>query len=125
MSYFAILRLTQCRTLNRCILERCLKQLRPRLYCINTDDAYNKRQELKSQRRARRNEIKARLIQDFKQTKQKVEEIIERENIWTIPNFLCVGRILITPCLSYLIVSQDYHVSTFLVNFNCSLHLKV
>lgn len=112
MSYLFLRQLTRCRTLsvNRCLVEKCLGQLRPRLHCTDNNDAYNKKQELKNQRRARRKEIKARLIQDIKQTRQKVEQIIERENIWTIPNLLCVGRILTTPCLGYLIVSQDYQV---------------
>lgn len=115
MSYL-ILQLTRCRSLNlnRYILQKCLNQLNPRLYCIDNNDAYNKRQELKKLRKARRKEIKARLIQDIKQTRQKVEKIIERENIWTVPNFLCIGRILSTPFLGYLIVSQDYQVLNFL-----------
>lgn len=85
-----------------------------RLYCVNNSDnkdKYNKTQEIKMQKKARRKEIRTRLIQDFKQTRQRVEEIIERENIYTIPNLLCIGRILATPCLGYLIVSQDYHVT--------------
>ncbi|OXU19194.1 hypothetical protein TSAR_001962 [Trichomalopsis sarcophagae] len=117
MSYSLLLQLARCRTFNRCILERCLKEFRPRLYCINNDDAYTRKQELKRQRRARRTEIKARLIKDFQQTKQKVEQIIERENIWTVPNFLCIGRILTTPCISYLIVYQDYQVALWLLGF--------
>ncbi|XP_014216298.1 probable cardiolipin synthase (CMP-forming) isoform X2 [Copidosoma floridanum] len=86
MSYFMLQQLSRCRVINR-------------------------RQEIKRQKRARRKEIRARLIQDFKQTKQKVEEIIERENIYTIPNFLCIGRILTTPGLGYLIVIQDYQLA--------------
>ena len=112
MSYFVLLKLARCRTLNKFILERCLRQLKPRLYSINNDDTNSKKQELKRQRWARRKEIKARFIKDFQQTRQKVEEIIERENIWTIPNFLCIGRVLSTPCLGYLIVSQDYQVNS-------------
>lgn len=114
MSYL-LLRLTRCRTLilNKCITEKCSTQLRPKLYCIDGNDAYNKKQELKKQRRAKRKEIKARLIQDLKLTRQKVEQIIERENIWTVPNLLCIARILTTPCLGYLIVSQDYQVFSY------------
>ncbi|XP_014226049.1 probable cardiolipin synthase (CMP-forming) [Trichogramma pretiosum] len=117
MSYFAVLRLTRCRTLDRCLIERSFRQVVPRLYSVNNDEAYDRKQEIKRLRRVRRKEIKARLIQDFEKTKKRVEEIIERENIWTIPNFLCVGRILSTPWLSYLIVSQDYKVALWLLGF--------
>ncbi|KAA0711642.1 Cardiolipin synthase (CMP-forming) [Triplophysa tibetana] len=33
------------------------------------------------------------------------------ENPWTIPNYLCVARILLSPVLGYLIVEQYFHVS--------------
>lgn len=37
-----------------------------------------------------------------------VEQIIERENIWTIPNILCVSRIIVCPYLGYLILDSNY-----------------
>ncbi|KAK3869083.1 hypothetical protein Pcinc_025585 [Petrolisthes cinctipes] len=53
------------------------------------------------------------LIDDFKETKAKVrekmDEIIERENIWTIPNLLCVSRICLSPVLSYMVLCSNYH----------------
>ncbi|KAI7804407.1 cardiolipin synthase [Triplophysa rosa] len=33
------------------------------------------------------------------------------ENPWTIPNYLCVARILLSPLLGYLIMEQYFHVS--------------
>lgn len=33
------------------------------------------------------------------------------ENPWTIPNFLCVCRILLAPFLGYLIIQQHFHLS--------------
>ncbi|GJQ66155.1 hypothetical protein Trydic_g4217 [Trypoxylus dichotomus] len=55
------------------------------------------------------------LLKDIKDTKNKVkgkvEEIIERENIYTIPNFLCVSRILISPYLGVLILQAHFHVA--------------
>ncbi|NP_001164128.1 cardiolipin synthase 1 [Tribolium castaneum] len=52
------------------------------------------------------------ILQDIKETtdkvKGKVEEVIERENIYTIPNFLCVSRILISPYLGVLIVQANF-----------------
>ncbi|XP_076031736.1 putative cardiolipin synthase (CMP-forming) [Oratosquilla oratoria] len=57
-------------------------------------------------------EARKELMDDFKETKAKVmermEEVVERENIWTIPNFLCVSRILMSPFLGYLVVSGMY-----------------
>ena len=50
------------------------------------------------------------LLKDIQQTRQKIEAIIERENIWTIPNIICIRRILSTPCLEYLIV--NFHFNT-------------
>lgn len=43
-----------------------------------------------------------------KRVKEKVEGIIEKENVYTIPNFLCVSRILISPYLGMLIVQADF-----------------
>ncbi|XP_057662772.1 probable cardiolipin synthase (CMP-forming) [Diorhabda carinulata] len=52
------------------------------------------------------------LLKDIKETKnkvkEKVEEIIERENVYTIPNFLCVARIALTPYLGFLIVQSQF-----------------
>nr|CAH7719478.1 unnamed protein product [Callosobruchus chinensis] len=48
-------------------------------------------------------------IKDSKdKVKEKVEEIIERENIYTIPNFLCVARMAISPYLGLLIVQAQF-----------------
>lgn len=33
------------------------------------------------------------------------------ENPWTIPNYLCVARIVLSPVLGYLIMEQYFHVS--------------
>lgn len=52
------------------------------------------------------------ILNDIKNTKERVkgtvEEIIERENIYTVPNFLCITRILLTPYLGFLIVSAKF-----------------
>ncbi|XP_053646923.2 probable cardiolipin synthase (CMP-forming) [Cherax quadricarinatus] len=51
-------------------------------------------------------------LEDFKEKKakvrEKVDEIIERENIWTIPNFLCMSRIAFSPLLVHLVISSNY-----------------
>ncbi|KAJ9591573.1 hypothetical protein L9F63_001927 [Diploptera punctata] len=55
------------------------------------------------------------LLDDIKQTRDKMrermEEVIERENVFTIPNLLCISRIAMSPVLGYLIVQSDYHLA--------------
>lgn len=66
-------------------------------------------------------ERQGRLVKDLreKQTKvrERVEEIIERENILTIPNLLCVGRGLMAPYLGYVIIEHDYRLAMGLLLF--------
>jgi len=56
----------------------------------------------------RRNVILKDIEKTKNKVKQKVEGIIEKENIYTIPNFLCVSRILISPYLGMLIVQAEF-----------------
>ncbi|KAK5648966.1 hypothetical protein RI129_003858 [Pyrocoelia pectoralis] len=55
------------------------------------------------------------LRKDFVETKNKVKEkvgeVIERENIYTIPNFLCVSRILLSPYLGVLIIQAEFDIA--------------
>ncbi|XP_072030283.1 cardiolipin synthase (CMP-forming)-like [Amphiura filiformis] len=58
----------------------------------------------------------------MQETREKVQEKIEQvketnENIFTIPNFLTVSRILLSPVLGYLVISEYYTLaaSLFLV----------
>ncbi|XP_059475333.1 probable cardiolipin synthase (CMP-forming) [Neocloeon triangulifer] len=52
------------------------------------------------------------ILNDIRETKDKMRErmevVIERENIWTIPNILCVSRIVASPYLGYLIIQGDF-----------------
>jgi cardiolipin synthase (CMP-forming) len=61
------------------------------------------------------------LVQDIKETrtkvKERVEEIIERENVWTVPNVLCVARGLLSPYIGYTIVCSDYTLAMGLLVF--------
>lgn len=34
--------------------------------------------------------------------------ILQRENIWTVPNLLCMSRICLSPMLGYFIVHAQY-----------------
>ncbi|XP_076283617.1 cardiolipin synthase isoform X2 [Lasioglossum baleicum] len=117
MSYCTILRFKQTATSNRCLLEKCLKQYftyRTSVYSTGIND-HQKNYVSKNERIARRKALRTQILQDIKHTKRKVEEIIEKENIWTVPNFLCMGRIVASPYLSYLILSQDYQVALWLL----------
>ncbi|XP_068215392.1 centrosomal protein of 83 kDa [Palaemon carinicauda] len=57
-------------------------------------------------------EVGQDIIEDIKETKAKVKEqmdaIIERENIWTIPNLLCISRIVCSPILCNLVITGEY-----------------
>ncbi|KZC06353.1 putative cardiolipin synthase [Dufourea novaeangliae] len=117
MSYFTILRFNQATTLNRYLLEKCLRQyiiVRANVYSTGINNNHQK-YTCKKERIARRKALRSRILQDIKHTKRKVEEIIEKENIWTLPNLLCMGRIVTSPYLSYLILSQDYEVALWLL----------
>jgi len=112
MNCFTILRFKHCTTLNKSLIEHCLTRYVPvcqaRFYVVESESRY--RQRVSPNERAQRKPLRVRIVQNFKHTRRKVEEIIERENIWTIPNLLCMGRIVTSPFLSYLILSQDYQV---------------
>lgn len=61
---------------------------------------------------------KAVMVQELRDKKTKVkekvkqiEEIVERENILTIPNLLCVGRGILAPYVGYVIVQGDYQLA--------------
>ncbi|XP_055904686.1 probable cardiolipin synthase (CMP-forming) [Eupeodes corollae] len=59
------------------------------------------------------------LVKDIRETKSKVqervrekmEEVIERENIMTIPNFLTVGRAFLAPYIGYVIIDGDFNLA--------------
>lgn len=61
---------------------------------------------------------KAVMVQELRDKKtkvkekvKKIEEIVERENILTIPNLLCVGRGILAPYVGYVIVQGDYQLA--------------
>lgn len=112
MSYFTILRFKQSTVLNKGLMEQCMRHCllwQARFYVVGTENRFRHCIDAK-ERANRRKALRMRILQDIKHTKRKVEEIIERENIWTVPNLLCMGRIVTSPFLSYLILSQDYQV---------------
>ena len=73
-------------------------------------------------------ERKEVLVKDMRQTKLRVrekvkekieemEEIVERENVLTIPNLLCVGRAAMSPYLAYVVIQGDFNMAMGLLMF--------
>lgn len=60
-------------------------------------------------------EKKKVIIQDIRdrkdKVKERVEEVIERENVATIPNLLCIGRIVMSPYLGYVIIQSEFSLA--------------
>lgn len=74
------------------------------------------------QKRIRVQEHKQHLIQGIQEKKSRVqekvramEEIVERENIFTVPNVLCVGRAFLAPYIGYVIVQGNYQLAVGLL----------
>ncbi|XP_043582538.1 probable cardiolipin synthase (CMP-forming) [Bombus pyrosoma] len=116
MNQFMILCSKQSTISSRYWLQRCLRQYlmhHARVYSngINNHKNYIVKKENISKRKA----LRLQILRDIKQTKRKVEVIIDKENIWTVPNILCMGRIVTSPFLSYLILSQDYQIALWLL----------
>lgn len=80
----------------------------------------DKRQRLKQTELKLRKSGKM-ILEDIKETKtkmkEKMEEVIERENVVTIPNMLCVTRILLSPYIGYLIIQTDFHQALAVIMF--------
>ncbi|CAH2045608.1 unnamed protein product, partial [Iphiclides podalirius] len=66
-------------------------------------------------------EKKDYIIKDIQETKakvkEKIEEVVERENVFTIPNILCVARIVMSPYLGYVILEDNYNLALGLLTF--------
>lgn len=62
--------------------------------------------------------IRKTMVKDkVREKMEEMEEIVERENVFTIPNLLCVGRGLLAPYLGYVIVEQHYTLGMGLLVF--------
>lgn len=75
-------------------------------------------------KRGQMRERKELLVQGIRDKKTKVqekvremEEIVERENILTIPNLLCVTRSILAPYIGYVIVQENYQLAIGLILF--------
>lgn len=61
------------------------------------------------------------IIKDILETKAKVkeriEEVVEKEKVFTIPNILCFTRIAMSPYLGYTIFQENYNMALGLLVF--------
>ncbi|XP_034834108.1 probable cardiolipin synthase (CMP-forming) [Maniola hyperantus] len=61
------------------------------------------------------------LVKDILETKakvrEKIEEVVEKENVFTIPNILCMTRIAMSPYLGYIILQDNYNLALGLMVF--------
>lgn len=89
--------------------------------------------ELKRQRIRERKDVLVKGIRDKKtKVQEKVREmevLVERENILTIPNLLCVARSFLAPYIGYVIIEQNYQLAMGLLIFagitdlvNCTIN---
>lgn len=96
--------------------------LRPRLLAwvvtldYSVDQGQKEQQLLRGMLHKKKEQFKESgqiLLKDIKEArdkvKEKMEEVIERENVLTIPNLLCISRIVMSPFLGYLILQSDFH----------------
>jgi len=65
----------------------------------------------KQQLREKKLQIQENIRDTRTKVREKVEEVIERENLYTIPNALCMGRIIMSPYLGYVIVQGDFSLA--------------
>lgn len=87
------------------------------------ENRFSKKKELITEKfQMKRTQFKERkdvLIQELRdkkiKVKERVEEIVERENIMTIPNLLSVGRSILAPYVGYVIVQEQYELAIGLV----------
>lgn len=115
MSYLIWSRLQSCSNVNKHLLEKYVGLLQIRLRCANCDNNHRAKSDTRDV--SRRKVLRVKLLRNIKKTKARVEQIIERENIWTVPNLLCMGRIITSPCLSYLIISEEYQIALWCLGF--------
>ncbi|XP_072929982.1 probable cardiolipin synthase (CMP-forming) [Epargyreus clarus] len=80
--------------------------------------------DIKQQKEVTEQKLKVKkehLIKDILETKAKVrekfEEVAEKENVFTVPNILCMTRIVMSPYIGYLILQDNYNFALGLLVF--------
>lgn len=70
-----------------------------------------KKEDLQKKREKLREDIKVNIQEKrekVKEVRERVERIIEKENVYTIPNLLCITRMVMSPYLAYVIIGGDF-----------------
>lgn len=76
-----------------------------------TEKLREKRDDFVKDMRATKHRVKERVL-------TRMDEIVERENVMTIPNLLCVGRAALAPYIYYVVTVQaDYSYAMGLLAF--------
>lgn len=102
-------------------------------------DVFQQKKQILQEKKQILQEKRDNIVKDIRDTKtrvkERVETVIQRENIFTIPNLLCVGRIAMSPYLGYVIIEGDFTLAmglmiaaglTDLVSFNTNnLTIKI
>lgn len=124
--------ITELTTPYLCAISHRYSLTTSRCYCkFNRDDINSKIAKSKQmltdnieKKRLRMRERKESLVQGIRDKKAKVhekvkemEEIVERENILTIPNLLCVARSILAPYIGYVITCGHYELAFGLLAF--------
>uniref|UniRef100_A0A182R230 cardiolipin synthase (CMP-forming) n=1 Tax=Anopheles funestus TaxID=62324 RepID=A0A182R230_ANOFN len=92
-----------------------LKKKQPRVVAVKSVEGSELLQNVLQKNKQLLQEKRDVLVRDIRERKEKVkervEEVIERENIATIPNLLCIGRIVASPYLGYVIVQGEFRLA--------------
>ena len=92
-----------------CFYHQNNKNSKPRLIdrlATSTSDNFHK---TRLDGKARIDETRKKVQQAKQVVKERLEGI--KENVWTIPNALCITRIALTPLLSYFVVSSQFGIA--------------
>uniref|UniRef100_A0A182U6W4 cardiolipin synthase (CMP-forming) n=1 Tax=Anopheles melas TaxID=34690 RepID=A0A182U6W4_9DIPT len=92
-----------------------LKKKQPRVVAVKSVEGSELLQNVLQKNKQLLQEKRDGLVRDIRERKDKVkervEEVIERENVATVPNLLCIGRIVASPYLGYVIVQGDFRLA--------------
>ncbi|XP_050071009.1 probable cardiolipin synthase (CMP-forming) [Anopheles maculipalpis] len=92
-----------------------LKKKQPRVIAVKSVEGSELLQNVLQKNKQLLQEKRDVLVRDIRERKDKVkervEEVIERENVATVPNLLCIGRIVASPYLGYVIVQGEFRLA--------------
>lgn len=75
------------------------------------DNFHERTQQLHENLQEKKQQLQENIRDTKSKMREKVGEVIERENIFTVPNGLCIGRIIMSPYLGYVIIQGDFSLA--------------